>query len=123
MEIKLLNTFIAVAENCGFSRAAEKTGFVQSSVSTQIRLLEEELGTRLFERLGRKICLTAEGETLLRYAEKIVGLERKAREMLSNAEQPGGTLRIGASETLCLSYLPPLLQEWPGHIPVRCGHC
>lgn len=117
MEIKQLKTFIAVVKNGGFSRAAEKTGFVQSSISSQIRMLEEELGTRLFERLGRKTHLTAEGETLLAYAEKIAGLESEAREMLSNAQKPGGTLRIGASETLCISHLPPMLREYRTRYP------
>ena len=117
MEIKLLKTFLAVAKNCGFSRAAEKTGFVQSSVSTQIRLLEEELGVRLFERLGRKTHLTAEGRRLLSYAEKIVGLESEAREMLSGAQKPSGTLRIGTCETLCITYLPPMLQEYRMRYP------
>ena len=117
MEIKLLNTFLAVAKNSGFSRAAEKTGFVQSSVSTQIRLLEEELGVRLFERLGRKTYLTAEGKRLLSYAEKIVGLESEAREILSGAQKPSGTLRIGTCETLCITYLPPMLQEYRMRYP------
>lgn len=117
VEIKLLNTFLAVAENNGFSRAAEKTGFVQSSVSSQIRLLEEELGVRLFERLGRKIHLTAEGERLLPYAKKIADLEREAKEALSNSDEPGGTLRIGASETLCISYLPAVLKEYRERYP------
>lgn len=117
MEMKLLNTFIAVADHCGFSRAAERTGFVQSSVSTQIRLLEEELGVRLFERLGRRIHLTGEGERLLPYAKKIVALEQEARDLLSNADAPGGTLRIGASETLCISYLPSVLKEYRERYP------
>ena len=117
MEIKLLKTFLAVAKNSGFSRAAEKTGFVQSSVSTQIRLLEEELGVRLFERLGRKTHLTAEGRRLLSYAGKIVALESEAREMLSGAHKPSGTLRIGTIETLCITYLPPMLQEYRMRYP------
>lgn len=117
MEIKLLKTFLAVAKNSGFSRAAEKTGFVQSSVSTQIRLLEDELGVRLFERLGRKTHLTAEGKRLMSYAEKIVGLESEAREVLSGAQKPSGPLRIGSCETLCISYLPPMLREYRARYP------
>ena len=117
MEIKLLKTFLAVAKNSGFSRAAEKTGFVQSSISTQIRLLEEELGVHLFERLGRKTHLTAEGKRLLSYAEKIVDLESEAREVVSGAQKPSGTLRIGACETLCISYLPPILQAYRMRYP------
>lgn len=117
MEIKLLKTFLAVAKNSGFSRAAEKTGFVQSSVSTQIRLLEDELGVRLFERLGRKTHLTAEGKRLMSYAEKIVGLESEARDVLSGAQKPSGPLRIGSSETLCITYLPPMLREYRARYP------
>lgn len=72
MEIKLLKTFLTVAKVESFSRSAEILDYAQSSISAQIQLLEEDLGTKLFERLGRKIKLTAEGRKLLIYAEQML---------------------------------------------------
>ncbi len=117
MEIKLLKTFLTVAKVESFSRSAEILDYAQSSISTQIQLLEEDLGTKLFERLGRKIKLTAEGRKLLIYAEQILKLDEEAREMISNSPLPKGPLRIGASESLCISYLPPLLKEYHERYP------
>jgi DNA-binding transcriptional LysR family regulator len=75
-------------------------------------LLEADLGVKLFERLGRKVKLTAEGFKLLTYAEQMLKLDAEAREIISDSVIPKGTLRIGASESLCISYLPSLLKEY-----------
>ena len=117
MEIKLLKTFLTVAKVESFSRSAEILDYAQSSISAQIQLLEEDLETKLFERLGRKIKLTAEGRKLLIYAEQMLKLDAEAREIISDSPLPKGTLRIGASESLCISYLPPLLKEYRRRYP------
>ena len=70
MELKQLKTFVVVAENMSFSKAAKILNFAQSSISDQIKLLENDLNCQLFERLGRKIYLTHNGEKLLSYAKK-----------------------------------------------------
>ncbi|MCD7993164.1 MAG: LysR family transcriptional regulator [Clostridia bacterium] len=62
MEIRQLQTFVTAARLESFSKAAKLLGYSQSAVTVQIRLLEEELGTRLFNRLGRRISLTAQGQ-------------------------------------------------------------
>ena len=65
MEIRQLATFIRVAQFNSFSRAAESLGYSQSAVTVQIRQLEEELDTRLFDRMGKRIALTDTGERFL----------------------------------------------------------
>lgn len=112
MEIKQLKAFATVARQGSFSRAAELLDYAQSSISGQIQLLETDLGIRLFERLGRKVVLTGEGERLLVYAEQVLKLIDEARESVLHAALPKGPLRIGAPESLCISRLPPLLKEY-----------
>src|SRR5690554_2116977 len=101
-----------------FTRAAELMGYAQSSVTAQVRSLEDELGIKLFERLGRSITLTREGERLLLYAEKILKLAAEAKEAVSDSSSMKGTLSIGAVESLCVYRLPNLLQEYRK----RCPH-
>ena len=78
MELQQLKTFITIAKVSSFTKAAEFLDYAQSSVSGQIRALEEELEVRLFERLGRSVCLTEEGKRLLVYAEQLLELAVEA---------------------------------------------
>ena len=71
MEFRQLVTFRMVAETLSFSRTAQALNYVQSSVTAQIQALEEELGVRLFDRLGKRVALTDAGARLLPYAEKM----------------------------------------------------
>ena len=64
MTITQLSTFLRIAEQNSFSAAADSLGYAQSTVTTQIKQLEEELGCLLFERLGKTVALTTEGERL-----------------------------------------------------------
>ena len=65
MEFRQLNTFIQVAKFQSFSKAAEHLGYSQSAITVQIRMLEKELNTRLFDRMGKKILLTSQGQEFL----------------------------------------------------------
>lgn len=100
MDIKNIATFIQVAELRSFTRAAEKLDYSQSTVSFQIRQLEQELGVRLFERINHTVSLTAEGEQFLRAAHEI-------NVLLSNfqsdvrAEQISGYVRLASSDSIC----------------------
>lgn len=76
MEIRQLNTFLAVASTLSFTRAAETLNYAQSSVTAQIQGLEEELGVPLFERLGRRVALSPAGLRLQPYAGKDPAPER-----------------------------------------------
>jgi DNA-binding transcriptional LysR family regulator len=74
MEFRNIKTFCTVANHSSFQRASETLHYAQSTVSAQIQALEEELGVRLFDRLGRRIMLTEAGESLLNYARKMLDL-------------------------------------------------
>ena len=74
MELRQLTTFRAVAESLSFTRAAESLNYAQSSVTAQIKALEEELGVLLFERMGKRVALTGAGQRLLPYAERMLRL-------------------------------------------------
>lgn len=128
MEFKQLNTFVVVAETLSFSRAAEILNFAQSSISDQIRFLENELGCKLFERLGRSISLTNEGNKLLSYAEKILNLCDEAKQDVAGTLSPTGTLNIATAETLCVFRLPDLFKEYCSSYPdvdvkLKIGNC
>lgn len=112
MELRQLKSFVTVADVRSFTKAAEILDYAQSSVTSQVASLERELGTRLFERLGRQVALTKDGYRLLAYAEKILKLSSEAREAVSGSLTPKGTLSICAPETLCAFRLPLLIQEY-----------
>ena len=100
MEIRNLESFIQTAELGSFTRAAEKLGYTQSSISLRIRQLEDELGTQLFERINHTVKLTPSGREMLKFAHRIV---RTADEMKKKAEAPRilrGHIRIAMAESL-----------------------
>ena len=112
MEIRNLTSFIRVAELQSFSGAAEQLGYSQSAVTVQIRQLEKELGTLLFERIGRHVRLTEEGEALVERAVAVLRAVQEA-ENVGKARRPGGgKLRIGTAESLLISVLPPVFVEF-----------
>lgn len=98
MEHRLLEYFLAVCEELHFTRAAEKLGITQPTLSHQIRLLERELGAPLFHRSGKKITLTQAGQILLGHAHRVINelkLARQEIDELSGLQR--GKLRIGCS--------------------------
>ena len=111
MDIKNLTTFIHVAELGSFTKAAEVLGFSQSTVSFQIKQLENELDAQLFERIGKQVKLTQAGERLLPHALEILNTVRKAERISQEPEQISGKLRIGTCESLVISMLPPVILE------------
>ncbi len=117
MELRQLNTFITIAKLRSFSKAATELGYAQSSITSQIQLLEQELNVRLFERLGHSITLTAEGKKLLPMAEQIIKLSNDVKNIAFNSDVPSGPLNIGAVESLCVTRLPKLLKEYRKRYP------
>ena len=117
MTITQLATFLKIAKTGNFTAAANELGYAQSTVTTQIKLLEEELGCLLFERLGKTTVLTAEGERLTEYAEKMLQLEREIYMDISEDDEPSGVLKLGVSESLCYNVLPELLMEYQKRFP------
>ena len=117
MTIIQLTTFLKIAETKNFTTAAEQLGYAQSTVTMQIKQLEDELGCPLFERLGKKIVLTPEGEKLVGYAQKVVQLEREILTEVPSSDEPNGVLNIGVSESLCYSKIPDLLMKYKKKYP------
>ncbi|KAF1042952.1 MAG: HTH-type transcriptional regulator GltR [Herbaspirillum frisingense] len=116
MELAELEIFRAVVAKGGITRAAERLNRVQSNVTTRIKQLEESIGVPLFVRDRRRMVLTAAGEALLDYAERILDLVQEARQAVA-PQSPRGRLRIGSMESAAASRLPAPLAEfhrrWP----------
>ncbi|MBG7622459.1 LysR family transcriptional regulator [Herbaspirillum sp. AP02] len=116
MELAELEIFRTVVAEGGVTRAAERLNRVQSNVTTRIKQLEESMGVPLFVRDRRRLVLTAAGEALLDYAERILDLVQEARHAVA-PQSPRGRLRIGSMESTAASRLPTPLaefhQRWP----------
>lgn len=112
MDFKQLNAFLTISRLQSFTKAADALGYAQSTITTQIKLLESELDVKLFERIGKSTTLTHEGKKLLPYAKQILKLSTDIKTTVSNEDKPSGTLTIGAAESLCVLRLPEILKEY-----------
>ena len=116
MEIKQLKTFSTIAKTENFSHASDLLGYAQPTVTTHIKLLEDEFHVRLFERLGHKVKLTHDGERLLYYAENILKLSEEAVSAFSEIED-AGKISIGANESFSVVRLPLILKDFVQRYP------
>ncbi|MFD3259816.1 LysR substrate-binding domain-containing protein [Paenibacillus lentus] len=108
MELRQLEYFMAVCHELHFTRAAEKLGIAQPSLSQQIRLLEHEIGTPLFDRIGKKTVITEAGKTLLHHSYNVFHELSQARAAISEIQGlKRGSLKIGALLTVVNYLLPP----------------
>jgi DNA-binding transcriptional LysR family regulator len=118
MDTQLLSAFIGVAEAASFSLAAEKLHLTQPAISKRIAALEEQLGARLFDRIGRNISLTESGRRLLprasRILREIADAERVIRDLSGSVSGP---LAIATSHHIGLHRLPPVLREFSRRHP------
>ena len=113
MELRQLATFVRVAQFQSFSRAAGSLGYSQSAVTVQIRLLEEELGVRLFDRMYKRVVLTAQGRQFLESASLILQeVNRAALALADGAEALTGQLHVGTLESLCFARLPGVMRSF-----------
>lgn len=112
MELRQIRTFAAIAKHGSFVQAAEVLGYAQSTITSHIQALENELGTRLFERLGHRVSLTAQGKSLLPYAEQMCRLAFEAANVVPDPAIPHGRLTIGTNESLGTYILPGMLQAY-----------
>jgi DNA-binding transcriptional LysR family regulator len=128
VKLDWLRSFLAVADQGGFSRAARALHMSQPAISTHVKELEENLGTRLFEKIGGKISLSPSGEAVAAEARGVLEGVRRLREAAARSEtEVRGTLAVGASTTPGNYLLPPLLGEFerrhPGaHTVLRIGN-
>ena len=107
----LLRSFVAVADSQNFTRAAERLHLTQSTVSQQVRRLEESLGCQLLDRDQRRVVATVEGERLLAYARRILALHEEASDMLVN-QRGEEVLRLGVPEDFAAERLMPMLSRF-----------
>ena len=101
MELRNLTTFIHVAELGSFTKAAEQLGYSQSTISFQIKQLEDELGCLLFERINHTITLTERGHELVSYAHKICALTDEFKEGLTAESECEGNIHIVTPDSVC----------------------
>jgi DNA-binding transcriptional LysR family regulator len=112
----LVKTFLAVAEEGSISAGARRVFRTQSTASTQIRLLEEQLGARLFDRDTRSLALTAEGERFRGYAERLLAANAEAFAAL-RPQANGPALRVGVSEYFASEHVARLVRRVASEFP------
>ena len=118
MDFDQLEIFLEVARLSSFSRAAEKRFRTQPAVSSQIRALEEEVGTRLLDRSGGRVSLTAAGKLFFKYAEDALAHRKTILTEIAETERvPRGEIVVGANEGTCLHILPEVFAQFKRDYP------
>lgn len=112
MEIRHLQTFITIVELDGFTKAAEHLGYAQSTITSHMQILENELGKTLFDRLGKKIVLTSAGKELVPYARQMMHVYKDIINIASDPNDITGDLIIGTGESLSIYRLGEILKEY-----------
>ena len=116
MELRQLRSFLKIVEMQSFSRAAKDLGYSQSALSVQIHSLEQELGVRLFDRLGKQVGLTQPGQELY---HRIVPVLNQLKEIRNAMQEnpPAETLHLGMIESLCEAKMPRVIEYFREYYP------
>ena len=118
MNFRQLEIFLAVAENLSFVKASAALYIAQSAVSISIQKLEDELDLKLFSRNNKRVELTAEGEALLRHADRIMSQTRDAKlELAEMSELKRGEVKLGVPAMLASYFLPSYLVDFKRQYP------
>ena len=118
LDSRQLRAFTTLARTGSFTLAAKELYLSQSAVSHSMKVLEQDVGCRLLDRVGKKVWLTQAGEQLLHHTQKILAEMSDARESLQHLGKWGRTrLRIGTSPTACQYILPAVLREFKESFP------
>ena len=118
MDLDQLHTFLEIVRLKSFSKAAQTCYRTQPAISAQVRQLELELNTTLFERYGTRISLTVAGRILAEHAEQILALRRRVQDSINELERiPRGELVIAANEATCIYVLPGVFAEFKKQFP------
>ncbi|MNO34279.1 HTH-type transcriptional regulator GltR [compost metagenome] len=112
MELRQLKTFHTLASTLNFSRAAEAQNYVPSTITMQMKALEDELGVKLVDRMGKKVALTDAGRSFLGYVDHILCELDEAQHAVKQTGEMIGTLTISADETLCTYRIPAVLKRF-----------
>lgn len=124
LDLDLLRSFVSVVEAGGFTRAGERVHRTQSTISQQIKRLEEDFGRTLLNRVGKRVVPTEDGERLLAYARRLLALAEETRDVLARPKGDG-VVRLGIPEDFAAFRLTKLLASFsrsqPGlRLDVRC---
>ena len=124
LDIDLLRSFVSVVDAGGFTRAGERVHRTQSTVSQQIKRLEDTFGRPLLHRNGKRVALTEEGERLLSYARRILALAQEAHQVVAQSAGEG-VVRLGLPEDFAASRLAQVLARFArsrqgARLDVRC---
>ena len=116
MELRHLRYFIALAGSLNFTRAAERVHVTQSTLSHQIRQLEDEIGQRLFDRAGKRVVMTEAGDAFLAYATRALReIDQGLSELKQSAASLTGELRVGATHTFNQGFIPDCVARFLQH--------
>jgi len=117
MDLNYLYTFKEVAKWGSYTRTGEELGYAQSSVTTQMKKLEEYYQVKLFERFEQRMRLTSSGEELLFYVNQVIDLLNEAEEKIRQEVNKRGTIRIGTVESLAAYFLSPYIKRLKNQHP------
>lgn len=118
MDVRDLQIFLSVAKHLNYTRAAEEVNLSQPSVSVRMRQLERDLGSKLFEQLGKKIALTEAGQLLILFATRVIATMSDARHAIDELQGlERGLLRIGASTTPGMYLIPGTIAHFKQRYP------
>ena len=120
MELRILNTFLKVAQLQSFSKAAESLGYSQSAITVQVQQLENELGVRLFDRIGKNVTITHYGQTFIPYARDVISAATRAANFAVDDSDLTGTLRVGTLESLMISRFGDIIPAFHKRCPHVC---
>lgn len=118
MNLQQLETFRWIARLRSFSRTADKVNATQSTVSMRLAELEKELGVTLVDRTRRSVRLTPKGREMLRHAEEIASVVAEIRQTVGDARALSGSLRVGLSELIAVTWLPKLVHAVKERYPL-----
>lgn len=117
MELKYLYTFRTIIEEGGFSKAAKKLNYTQSTITFQINQLEQEFSVQLFEKIGRKMVLTKAGENFLPYVNNVLQSVERLRDFEHDLSKYQGNLRVGVAESQLCYHFSPILKQFHQKAP------
>lgn len=117
LDFKYLNTFKTIVEEGSFIKAATKLNYTQSTITFQMGQLEQELSTKLFEKIGRRMVLTKAGKQLVPYVNDVLTSVNRMRYFENDLAECQGDLHVGIAETQLCYKMPPILKKFHQQAP------
>jgi DNA-binding transcriptional LysR family regulator len=116
MELRQLRSFLKIVEMQSFSKAAKDLEYSQSALSVQIHSLEQELGVRLFDRMGKQVAMTQPGQELYHRIVPVLNQLKEIRRVMQE-NPPAETLNLGMIESLCKAKMPAVIEYFRKYYP------